>query len=308
MAAAAPALISGLAQLLLRRPPSLRELVTIVGYADDYAWFTGLVRHLFPEEGEAALSAPGVGARVERFANLFGEKHFPLYMPVIEFWMEWEGEEPPWSWLRRGIPFDLMGFGYEGIHELWNGYRDGISALLLLVNPPDSFYGESDEIRTAWLESAAERIPQSTLERIPQGGIPVETLTEAVKETRFEGAAKAASWVFAETGNFFLDHCYEDGNYDGFSDPWDDEIIKEGTEEWRKASALMDSVCKLADWLEDDLPGRFAEMLDFVLPRLPERQQEQGKEDDDHDDRRGEDGVVPAGSGGRADGQATTPA
>ena len=58
----------------------------------------------------------------------------------------------------------------------------------------------------------------------------------------------------------------------------------------------MDSVCKLSDWLEEDLPGRFAEMLDTVLPRrVPE--QEQGKEDDDHDDRRGKDRVVPAGAG-----------
>ena len=293
MATAAPALLRGLSQLLLRRPPSLRELVTIVGYADDYAWFTGLVRRLFPDEAEAALSAPDVRTRVARFANLFAAKHFPLYMPVIEFFFE-DGEEPPWSWLRRGIPFDLMGFGYEGLHELWNGYRDGISALLLLVEPPDSFYGESDEIRTAWLESAAEHIPQSTLERIPQGGIPVEALAEAVKDTSFEGAAKAASWLFADTGNFFLDNCYEDGSFDGFADPWEDEIIAEGTEEWQKASALIDEVCRLADWLEEDLPGRFAEMLDFTLPRLPDQQQEQ---EDNHDDRRGEDRVVHAGTG-----------
>ena len=65
--------------------------------------------------------------------------------------------------------------------------------------------------------------------------------------------------------------------YDGFSDPWEDDIIAEGTEEWRKASALMDAVSQLADWLEEDLPGRFAEMLDFVLERLPN----QTKEDND---------------------------
>ena len=41
MEAAAPARLSGLAELLLRRPPSLRELVTLIGYADDYAWFAG---------------------------------------------------------------------------------------------------------------------------------------------------------------------------------------------------------------------------------------------------------------------------
>ena len=96
MAAAAPALLSGLATLLLRRPPSLRELVTLVGYADDYAWFTGLVRRLFPNEAEAALAAPDVRTRVERFANLFGERHFPLYAPMIEFWTD-SDDEPPWS-------------------------------------------------------------------------------------------------------------------------------------------------------------------------------------------------------------------
>ena len=279
MAAAAPALLSGLAGLLLRRPPSLRDLVTLVGYADDYAWFVGLVRRLFPQGAEAALAAPDVRGRVERFANLFGERHFPLYAPFIEFWTEEEGEQPPWSWLRQGIPFDLMGFGYDGLHEMWDGYREGFAALVLLAQPPDSSYMADDGIRVAWLESAAERIPQETLERIPQGGIPLDDLAEALKETGFEGAAQAASWVFVETGNFFLDHTYEDGNYDGFSDPWDDDIIAEGTEEWRKASALMDSVGKLGDWLEEDLPGRFAEMLDFTLERLPDQEKEENEHD-----------------------------
>ena len=277
MEAAAPALMSGLAQMLMRRPPSLRELVTLIGYADDYAWFAGLVRRLFPQEAETALSAPDVRGRVERFANLFGERHFPLYAPFIEFWTEEEGEQPPWSWLRQGIPFDLMGFGYDGLHEMWDGYREGLSAMALLVKPADSIYDGPDGIRVAWLESAAERIPQETLQRVPEGGIPLDDLTGALKETKFEGAALACSWVLAETGNFFLDHTYEDGNYDGFSDPWEDDIIQEGTEEWRKASALMDSVCKLGDWLEDDLPARFAEMLEFVLERLPQ----QDKEDND---------------------------
>ena len=281
MAAAPPPLLSGLAEMLLRRPPSLRELVTIVGYADDYAWFAELVRRLFPDEAAAALSAPDVGSRVERFADLFAERHFPLYAPFMEFWTDYM-EEPPWTWLRRVVPFHLMGFGYDGLHELWDGYQEGISALALLVRPTDSYQDEPDGLRTAWLESAAERIPKETLQRVPQGGIPLEDLAGALKYTKFEGAAQAASWVFAETGNFFLDHNFDDGMYDGFSDPWDDDIIAEGTREWRKASALMDSVCRLTDWLEEDLPARFSEMLDFILPRVPEQRQE-NKEESDHD-------------------------
>ena len=280
MEAPFPPLLSGLAQMLLRRPPSLRELVTIVGYADDYAWFAGLVRRLLPDEAEATLSAPDVRSRVERFARLFAERHFPLYAPYFEFFLE-DGDEPSWTWLRRGIPFDLMGFGYDGLHEMWGYHRDGISALALLVRVSDAFYDGPDGLRTAWLESAAGRIPKETLQRIPEGGIPVETLTEAVKDTRFEGAAQAAAWLLAETGNFFLDHSYDDGSFDGFADPWDNDIIAEGAAEWRRASALMDSVSSLTGWLEEDLPARFAEMLDFILPRL--LVQEQGKEDDEHD-------------------------
>ncbi len=282
MEATAPASLSGLSQRLLRRPPSLRELITLIGHADDYAWFVGLVRRLFPNEAEAALSAPDVRTRVERFANLFGERHFPLYTPAIEFWTDAEGEEPPWSWLRRGIPFDLMGFGYDGLHEMWNGYRDGVSAMALLVRPPDLYDDGPDGLRTAWLESAAERIPKETLLRMPRGGIPLEDLTGALKGARFEGAAQACSWVLAETGNLFLDNNHDDGSFDGFCDPWEDEVIAEGAEEWRKASALMDSVSRLTDWLEDDLPGRFAEMLDFVLERLPE--QDQQEQEDNHDE------------------------
>ena len=254
MAAAAPPQLSGLADLLLRRPPSLRELVTLVGYADDYAWFAGLARRLFPQEAEAALSAPDVRTRVVRFAQLFGERHFPLYAPFFEFFMD-EGDEPPWTWLRRGIPFELMGFGYDGLHEMWDGYREGLSALVLLAKPPDSFYEEPDGLRVAWLESAAERIPQETLLRIPKGGIPLDDLAEALKGTGFEGAAQTCAWVFAETGNFFLDASYDDGMYEGFDDPWEDEVIEAGAEEWRKAAALMDAVGRLTDWLEEDLPA-----------------------------------------------------
>ena len=282
MAAAAPPVLSNLAERLLRRPPSLRELIVRLGYAEDYAWFAELARRLFPDEAETMLAIPDVGQRLEHFARLFEERHFPLYAPFIEFFAD-EGEDPPFTWLRRGIPFQLMGIGYDGLHEMWDGYREGLSALALLAEPPDFYSDEPGGLRTAWLEAAVQRIPQLTLERVPKGGIPLDVLTEAVLETEYQGAAQASAWVRAETGNIFLDHSFEDGDYDGFCDPWEEEIIEEGTQEWQKASALVDSVVKLADWLEGDLPSRFAEILDFILPRLPEPTTQQ--EDSDADDQ-----------------------
>ena len=125
MATAAPVLLSNLAETLLRRPPSLREMIVRLGYAEDYAWFTGLVSRLFPDEAETLLAIPDVGQRLERFARLFEERHFPLYALFIEFFVD-EGEDPPFTWLRRGIPFQLMGIGYDGLHEMWDGYREGL--------------------------------------------------------------------------------------------------------------------------------------------------------------------------------------
>ena len=85
MEALATPRLSRLAGLLLRRPPSLREMATLIGYADDYAWFTGMVHRLFPQEAGTVLAAPDLRLRVEGFAQLFGERHFPLYVPYADF-------------------------------------------------------------------------------------------------------------------------------------------------------------------------------------------------------------------------------
>ena len=269
--------------MLRRRPPSLRELTALAGYVSDYAWFAELVRHLFPEEAEGLLTAPGIRERVGRFAQLFGEHHFPLCAPYLDNY--WDDEdEPPWTWLRRGIPFELFGFGYDGLHELWNGYRDGLSALALLAKPPDAFSVETDGIRTAWLESAAVFIPQTALGRIPEEGIPLETLREVLAGTRFETAAHAAAWIWGETGNFLLDASpYEYEPYDAFADPWEDDVIAHATEEWRRADAFMDAVYRLSAWLEEDLPAHFAELAAFIAERLPEQGAAEGKEEQEHD-------------------------
>ena len=163
MQAAAPPVLSNLAETLLRRPPSLRELIVRLGYAEDYAWFADLARRLFPYEAETMLAVPDVGERLERFARLFQERHFPLYAPYLEFFVD-EGEDPPFTWLRRGIPFQLMGFGYDGLHEMWDGYREGLSALALLAEPPTpTTTNPADCGRPGWspLPSASPRRPCS---------------------------------------------------------------------------------------------------------------------------------------------------
>ena len=57
----------------------------------------------------------------------------------------------------------------------------------------------------------------------------------------------------------------------GFADPWEDEIIEEGAKEWRRASALMDSVGKLTDWMEEDLPAASPRCWTSSCPGSPNK-------------------------------------
>ena len=63
--------------------------------------------------------------------------------------------------------------------------------------------------------------------------------------------------------------------------PGTTKVIAEATEEWQRARAVLDSVYQLADWLEQDLPARFSEMLEFILGRLGSKNQY--TEENDHE-------------------------
>ena len=276
-----PARLSALADRLFWRPPHLRDLVVLFRYAGDYGWFADLTRRLLPNEAEKVLGLRNINDRVRGFAEQFEAQYFPLYTPYLDF--AEEGEEPTCTWLRRGVPFALMGFGYEGLHELWDFYRPGISSFALLARAPydgyDSYDREMEGLRVSWMECAAAHIPEESLAKIPRGGVGLDTLLEALEGTRFEGAAKAAAWVWASTGNYLLDNCYEDGVYDGFSDPWDEDVIQAGVRAWREASAFIGEVDEVVKWLEGDLSTRFGEMLEFILERLPDNEQEEDDND-----------------------------
>ena len=167
------------------------------------------------------------------------------------------------------------------MHELWDGDRVGTAAITLLARMPGvikndhlwMFQEESHEeslgMRTSWLESAASHIREETLKRIPEHGIPMELLKEAVRGTPLEAVFLEAEWVYNDTGNFFLDcNPTEEEEFTGFSDPWENEAIEITSEEWAEAKAIKDKIGRLEKWLEKDIDKRFEEMLDFILERL----------------------------------------
>ena len=117
--------------------------------------------------------------------------------------------------------------------------------------------------QTALLESAAELIPQQILLRIPEEAYPSRTSRGGQGNPHRGGQrhrlAPRRDWQLIPRPRL------RGQPFDGFLDPWEDYIIEECTLEWRRATAIMDSVCKLTDWLQEDLPSHLAEMQDFVL-------------------------------------------
>ena len=275
-----------LIELTEGRPPRISLVIRKLHRGDnakDRAWFEELLRQTVPEQAWEILQLDNEWDQILSFAARFKMNHFPLSEDHLQIQADWRQEEPeveyeeggPYSLLREGIPFELMGFTWDERHAMWNQTRNGLSALALLPAVPHDEadasyeYDEFQGLRQTWLESAADVIPTGTLRRIPEGGITLERLEKAVKGTHLEAAHLAGRWIYGMTGTFFLDESFPE-EFNGYSDLWDDEIIEYGTQEWQKAKEILDRVEQLTTWLEEDLPERFGQMLDLILERLEE--------------------------------------
>ena len=273
------------------RPPKISAVVRkLRGWEDngERAWFEDLLQKTVPQRAWEILQLDDEWEQVLSFAARFSMDHFPLCEGYLEIQAEWRQEEPeydyfersPYNLLKEGIPFQLMGFTWEEQHEMWDQVRNGLSALTLLPAMPSHVEFEAWEsrgMREVWLESASDLIPAETLKLIPEGGIPLELLEEAVRDTPLEAVPLAGRWVHGRTGTFFLDEFFPEESTGGYSDPWEDEFIEYASQEWGKAKAILDRIERLTAWQEEDLPERFGQMLDFILDRLEKIPEDRGE-------------------------------
>ena len=259
--------LTKLADMLRRRPPALTDIAALTNHTGDYVWFTQVVGHLFPAEADSILAGTTLTDKIENFTTLFAERHFPIYQGFYDaYYMDWE--DSPFSLMRIGIPYELMGLGFDGLHSLWDVLKPGIALQAVIAGTPPNWSPDPDGLRVAWLDSAADHVPVEILRRIPEGGIPIDTLSRCLKGTRFEAVVYTAQWVWADTGNFFLDFSDEDGVE--FYDPWEEDVIEQVSHQWRLARGMLDPIHDLADWLDRDLRSRFSEMVDFIVEKLSE--------------------------------------
>jgi hypothetical protein len=223
---------------------------------EEYQAFVALVRDLIPEREVDIFHEVTPADQVAAFASYFEDRYFPL---EETFKM---GDIQGYYDLTRGIPLIARGVSWDDYHEITSDWRAGLQLLTYLVEDP---YQEPG-IRIALAEACAEHVPAEVLQQVPEGGFTREECKGLLDDTPYKRVVLWGKILGADTGNFFLDNCYEDiWNYPPID--WDRETVEHLTEQWQQANVITQEVFNLCDWLEDDLPARFEELLEFILER-----------------------------------------
>ena len=257
---------------LHRDPLSIQDLALLTHGAADYPWFRELTTQYLPTHASTILSSPSRFDQFRRFLTSFEAEYFPLCEYIFpdpdieEYFFDWAA---PWSILRQGIPYHLAGFTDEDLHSLWEySHSPALPATLLLCDLTDHYLIDNG-VRLSWLDTASTFIPDHVLAQIPPQGFTRSHFSQALQNSPHHAMLSAVAWLFADTGNFFLDNYFDDYNYDGFGDPWDPDILAHATTLWQQAKTITTTANNFADWLHADLPTNFAILLQHLLDTSP---------------------------------------
>ena len=232
-------------------PPSLRHLLSVLGDAENYAYFVKLVRDFLPEEEPAVMGHRGASDQISAFCALFSGKYFPLRDPT-----DWDDDYGYGEFLNHP-PIDAVGWSYENLHEMHDVMKPEYLALLLFLRL-DSVLTYADElegIRTVWVESLKQDLPAEILQRVPQ--LTLKELHAAVDGTAYEGVVHACEIALGETGTYYFD--YNEESYDRTDFDWEPEEVEACTAQYQKAMEVARNQKDQAQCLAVDLRTRFEE-------------------------------------------------
>lgn len=244
-------------ELISRGVPALGVLRAQLADAETYADFRHLIEEFLPERGQDILREPSPGAQVAAFADYFRDRYFPL--EDIYRTGDIEGYEE----LTMRIPVVVMGMSWDDYDEIASDYKPGAQLItFLLENPHD----EAGTINVSLAQACLDHVPRALLERVPENRLSQEEAHRLLDGTPYEGVALWADRIGNASGNFFLDTDWE---YLGASESleWDMGTVQALTRDWHQAEESEERLGRFVDWLEDDMPGRFEEILNFILEK-----------------------------------------
>ena len=235
-------------------PPSLTVLLSRMEDGQTYEEFVALVREYLPEREREILGRSGPADQITAFADRFEDSYFPLH-PALRDMVDDYAE------ITSGIPMVVMGLSWEDYHFMPDGY--GGPGRLLLTYLLEDPYGEDDGARIAIGEACAAHVPIDLLRRVPPGGLASDEAHRLLDDTPYRALAQWADILHYDTGNLILDTTNEELWEYGFP-PWEREEVEAAARQWRQAEEIQQEINRLVEWLEENPPARFREILDFL--------------------------------------------
>ena len=246
-------------KLRSRGLPSLGALIARLGQVEEYGEFVNLVREFLPEREVDILHQSTPPVQIAAFVKYFEERYFPLHDMLRD------GDAEEYSQLTNSIPVVVMGISYDYYCEVDSYWRPGDQLMTYLLQDP------YQEDRVALAEACAKHVSAEVIQRVPEGGFSREECHHLLDDTPYKGVALWADWLWAETGNFFLDVCEEELWECGGGHPyWDSETVDELTRLWQQAERIQEEVFNIVISLEENPRVRFEEILNFILERKGE--------------------------------------
>lgn len=238
-----PPLLSRLvARLGKGGPLSISGLVQVLGHGEVFQEFRKLVRQYLPEQEMEILSERNEEERAEAFCAAFSQRYFPIGAHEYDF-------------LVARIPVLLHGLSGDDYHSV-DDWRPEFLLLGLLAQTP-----YIDDARVYWLEVAQDIVAMELLERIPDDGYSPAGLAQLLMGSRFEPALLVGEIINHSTGNALWDVDEEMG---AEYPEWGREEVEHLTELWGEFQARDRPLNDLLDWLREDLPAHFEQLLDFI--------------------------------------------
>lgn len=242
-------------KLSAARIPSLSSLVAQIAHYEDHAAFVEMVKAYLPERAREVLDEPTPASQIAEFASRFEDRYFPLESIFRD------GEAESYGDLTYHIPVVVMGFSYEDYHEVPD-WRPAVAVMTYLIESP----WEANDGDVALAEACAEHVPEALVERAGKIRLSPEEAHRLLNGTKYEPLASWADKLHYSTGNFFLDTDYEMLMNNTLPD-WTPENVKELTRLWKQAEVHENKTGEFMDWLEEDLPERFEELVTFIEER-----------------------------------------
>ncbi len=245
-------------RLMTPHPPSLSVLIAVITEAQEYGIFIDLIREYLADKLAEILDEATPTDQMGTFAKHFEDRYFPLDYAFRN------GDVEEYGQLTGRIPIIARGLSWEDYNEIAESGRPGIQLLTYLLENPS----REDDTRVALGEACLEHVTPDILERVPAEGFRIKELNSLVAGTKYSAFETWGKIISLDTGNLLLDTTQEDVYSGGYELPdWDRDEVEGFTKEWKDADALDDKVFKLVEWLEQDTPAHFKEILEFLLER-----------------------------------------